>query len=100
MVSKTVRDKIESLKKGDIVYVKNQQRTYYSNDERLSPDIPVTVNNPAAPYIRKLKDKHQCFLAGLVNIDGEEFCCGIDYENIDIGRAERREDADSTLKVN
>jgi hypothetical protein len=97
MVSQSIKKRIESLVKGDIAYVKANQRTYrwYSAEHRcdvsetITPETRVRVNNSTTPYVFKQKGKHQCFLSGYALINGEEYTCGIAYENVDVGRAER-----------
>ena len=91
MVSRTIKKKIENLKKGDKFYVKENQKTYsvgYKNGyylyKTITPDDEITVNNSTAPYVRQPKGKHQCFVAGSVIIDDEECFCGVDYENVRI----------------
>ena len=92
MVTRSIYKKIQSLQKGDIIRVKETQKTYsvgWKNGSYLyktiTPGDDITVNNSKAPYVRKTrKDMHDYFVAGSVTVDGEECYCGIDYENVDI----------------
>ena len=91
MVSQSVKKKIASLKKGDTFYVKENQKTYavdyisgWAIFKIITPNDEITVNCSTTPYVRKPKGKHIHFVSGYVTIDGEECCCGVDYENVKI----------------
>ena len=93
MVKRSVYQKIQKLKKGDIIHVKEAQKTYDWYDcnkkdyvaELITPETDVRVNTAKAPYVRKTrKGMHDYFVAGYAIINGEEFACGVDYENVAI----------------
>ena len=86
MVSPSIKKKIENLKSGDKFCVKEPQKTYsvgyvsgWAIYKIITPNDEITVNCSTAPYVRKPKGEHACFVAGYVTIDGEECCCGVDY---------------------
>ena len=78
--------KIMNLKSGDIVTVKEQQKSYggtrYAID--IYPGDRIRVNNPDAPYVFKIPGNDSGFLSGYVlDAQGKEKeCCGVKWANV------------------
>ena len=87
--------KIMKLKSGDIVTVKEQQKSYefwkisaegkgYPCRMIICPGMHVKVNHPNAPYVFKVHGNDSGFLSGYVLDDQGEtiVCCGVKWANV------------------
>ena len=78
--------KIVKLKSGDIVTVKEQQKSYggtrYAID--IYPGDRIRVNKPDTPHVFRIPGNDSGFLSGYVLDDqGESIvCCGIKWANV------------------
>ena len=92
MVSRSTMKKIEALKKGDIIHVKEPQKVSYPSSynqgwpiyKTIQPSDEIRVHCSKAPYIYKQEGRHQCFVAGWALLNGEEHHCTIHYENVQL----------------
>ena len=92
MVKQSVIKKIKKLKTGDIIHVKENQKTYcmgYNSGwpfyRTITPHDDITVENNQAPYVFKpRKGMHDCFIFGYVTINNEICPCCISYDNVNL----------------
>ena len=76
------RVKIKGLKKGDIVTVKENQRSYYDL-VTIKPGDQIEVNNPNAPYVFHVPGNDSGFLSGYVLQGGKQVVpCGVKWANV------------------
>ena len=89
------KEKIMKLKSGDIVTVKEQQKSYefwkiseegkgYPCRMIIYPGMRIMVNHPDAPYVFRVPGNDSGFLSGYVlDNQGETIvCCGIKWTNV------------------
>jgi hypothetical protein len=87
--------KIMKLKSGDVVTVKEQQKSYefwkiseegkgYPCRMMIYPGTRIMVNHPSAPYVFRIPGNDGGFLSGYVLDDqGKKIvCCGVKWANV------------------